>query len=227
MRKVSLDGRCLWAVRQRRMLTFRKKGALRAFARFWFHALGGEWIAARLVFDADWEARSLPDVIEEIARAMERDAATDEDWRLTYTSPSMSKSTAYYAGDAPFSPTAIWRGEDLKEDLRQDQEWHVRPAARGGPLLTRTRVFIEVFPWTDDEDVRRAFRQMRQFQDDSLPRSPRDVKALLGNLEAYKRYTSGARMDAYERVNAYRQAQRFASLLGFPAPKRPHKLGAI
>jgi len=224
MQRVPLGRRSVWVLPQNRAKAFRERAAVEDFARLWFHGLGGVWLACRLIFDAEWEARALPVVVEEVATAMERAAADEAEWRLTYKVRSLSRSTAYYQGDAPFHPTAIWRGTDLASDLPGDK-WRARPSADASPALTRSRRFIEVFAWTTEEDVRRAFRQSRQFEDNPLPRAVRGAKALLDNLHAYQRYISGARLDADEWSSVYRKAQRVASLLGFPPPKRPRQQG--
>jgi hypothetical protein len=179
----------VWAVSKRRLDPYRK--AVKQFGRVWFHGLGGTWLAGRLIQDAEWQGKPLAAVVKEIAEALEHGAADDNEWRQTKDAYGLSRSTAYYQGDQAFHPTAVWTSEKLAADLKGNQ-WRVEPSSYNSPRLIKNRRFIEVFPWTEDEDVRRAFAQTRKFLGRPLPAEPRSRRDISESLEIYETCRGGA-----------------------------------
>lgn len=206
MTRQQLGTRAVWAIPQSRIA--KSRTALRRFGQFWFRGLGRQWAANRFVFDAIWETRPLTEVVEEMASVMERLAASEDGWRADQEIWRQKKwpgvhstHTGYYAGEEPFQPTVIWDEKRLREDLKSTAKGHAVPSNAHAPWLKPTRSFIEHYPWTEEEDMLRAFRLTRRFQLKILPRKAQLNRDPAEGFRLYERYCAGD--DLKELVRAF------------------------
>lgn len=229
MRRVTLTNspRSIWVVSKARTRQYLEQRAVFHFGEFWFRNLGSEWLAGRLIADAAWDEIPVAAVVEELATVLEEEAPTDREWKQTVRSRDLSQSTAYYAGYSAFHPTAIWEGAQLATDLRTGAGWHAEVSSARVPALTRTRTFIEVFSWTDEEDVRRAFQQTRQYQPSALPKEARPRRDVSSSLTLYQRYAAGEDIEGLreeagltDERSLRRHLSDLARMLGLPLPRR-------
>jgi hypothetical protein len=204
---------------------------LRNFARYYFRGLGGFWLATRLITGTEWEQQSVGEMVEELISILLKHHPTAEEMK-TAGRRDMTLSHAYYAGELPFHPTHVWYDKELREDLKED-DWRVEPSPDESPRLTHTRAFIEIFPWTEEEDVLWAFRQIRLFALRLLPKRVKLHKDLQKSLNLYNRYCKGEPIDklledfqnaspagADER-DLRRHLSQVSRHLGLPRPRRP------
>jgi len=238
MTRLQLGAHEVWVIPQSRIANFRP--ALRRFGQRFFRGLGGEWAASRLVYDALWETRPLPEVVEEIASVMERLAASEDGWRADQEKWRQKKwprvhstHTGYYAGKEFFQPTVIWGERDLAEDLRTAGRGHVVPSDGKSPWVRPTRSFIEHFPWTEEGDILRAFRLTRRFQLRMLPRKAQLNRDPSESLQLYQGFCNGNNMKELVRSfspkgdaarDLRRYVSRVASLFSLPEPTALRKI---
>ncbi len=194
--------------------------------RFCFTGLGEGWLFSRLVHEEWWESEAT----DRVVRILERDLLRELTGGVRSKRWSGRVHRAYYAGFTPFHPTRIWTGSELRYDL-ETLDWAVQPSDDESLWLSRPRRFIEVFPWTEEEDVITAFRQARRDAMPPLPRRFRFHRDLSKSVALYFRYCGGESMETllrdFRSGQARREANdlerhlvRVAELLGYPAPRR-------
>jgi hypothetical protein len=221
------DNRLGWVVPRERLADFER--ARRAFARRYFRGLGGEMVSGWLIIDpADWESKPLRDVVAtllELALCHLRHSTTE--WRQAARGHFSADSTDYYAGETPFHPTVIWNETNLAKDL-QEHDWSAQPSDAHMPWRATARHFVEVFPWTEEEDVRRAHAQIQTWMLRPLPRQLRPRRELSRSLELYRRYCSGDPIESVLEDSAFgdahdlrRHLKAVARSVELPAPRRP------
>lgn len=188
------------------------------FGEYWFRGLGGWWLSDRLILDANWESKPVSVVVEEFTSLIEKRHASIGTIR-------------HDPGGNPFQPAILWTDKELENDLRISLDGHVVPSVgRDHVLLGRT--FIEIFPWTHEEDVRRAFRFGQQGTPKLLPHKAQQNRDFSEGLALYQRYCNGDDLTDLIRTfttrskgDPLRDLRRYlnqvATLTGLPKPRRP------